>query len=136
MTSFAMYQDAYTPAAYQDTVLTRDTIDQRLVEMSVFVAATEAGEIVGTIGCKVAGNGEGHLRGMAVRPSWQGSGLSEQLLGRAESELRGLKCSRVSLDTTAPLNRAVRFYEKNGFRFSGKVGDFFGMPLFEYVKAL
>jgi len=58
--AFAMYQDTYTPAAYQDTVLIRDTINQRLLEMSVFVAATEAGEIVGTIGCKVTGNGEGH----------------------------------------------------------------------------
>jgi hypothetical protein len=32
--------------------------------------------------------------------------------------------------------RAVRFYEKNGHRTSGKVRDFFGMPLFEYTKAL
>jgi len=30
----------------------------------------------------------------------------------------------------------MRFYEKNGFRRSGKVTDFYGMPLFEYVKTL
>jgi len=28
------------------------------------------------------------------------------------------------------------FYEKSGYRRSGKVGDFFGMPPFEYVKNL
>ena len=44
--------------------------------------------------------------------------------------------ARVSLDTTEPLRRAVRFYERHGFRPSGRVSDFFGMPLFEYVKEL
>ena len=29
-----------------------------------------------------------------------------------------------------------RFYERNGYRASGKVGDHFGMPLYEYVKAI
>jgi len=31
---------------------------------------------------------------------------------------------------------AIRFYEKHGFRSSGKVSDFFGMPLYEYIKEL
>ncbi len=134
--AFAVYQTAYSPAAYEDTVLTTETIHQRLAEMSVYVATNEAGEIVGTIACKLIGNAEGHIRGMAVRPGWQGGGVSECLLRSVESELRDRKCSHVSLDTTAPLKRAVRFYEKNGFRFSGKVSDFFGMPLFGYVKTL
>jgi len=38
-------------------------------------------------------------------------------------------------DTTEPLRPAVRFYERNGYRASGRVTDF-GMPLFEYVKRL
>ena len=37
---------------------------------------------------------------------------------------------------SAPLQRAIRFYERNGYRPSGRVADFFGMPLFEYVKPL
>ena len=43
-------------------------------------------------------------------------------------------CSLVTLDTTEPLERATRFYEKHGYRLSGRVSEFFGMPLFEYVK--
>jgi hypothetical protein len=31
---------------------------------------------------------------------------------------------------------AIRFYERNGYAHSGKVFDFFGMPLHEYVKQL
>jgi hypothetical protein len=30
----------------------------------------------------------------------------------------------------------MRFYEKHGYRRSGKVGGFFGMPLYEFVKNL
>ena len=65
-----------------------------------------------------------------------GVGVAAQLLAAAESELRSRNCRRITLDTTAPLERAIRFYEKHGYRRSGKVGDFFGMPLYEFVKNL
>jgi ribosomal protein S18 acetylase RimI-like enzyme len=134
--AFQPYRDDYTDAAFEDTVLTRDTIHQRLAAMAVFVASAEDGEIVGTVAGNVLGGGEGHIRGMAVRPSWQGCGVAQQLLEAVELALRERGCSRISLDTTVPLRRAIRFYERNGFRPSGIVADFFGMPLFEYIKAV
>ncbi len=73
---------------------------------------------------------------MAVRPEWQGTGVAAQLLRHVESELRVKKCSRVTLDTTEPLRRAMRFYERNGYQRSGEVSDFFGMPLIEYIKEM
>ena len=48
--AFAPYRTRYTPSAYTDTVLGPATIHQRLAAMTVLVAATDAGEIVGTIG--------------------------------------------------------------------------------------
>jgi len=50
--------------------------------------------------------------------------------------LRRRGCSRVTLDTTAPLTRAIRLYERQGYRSSGRVGTYFGMELFEYAKQL
>jgi GNAT superfamily N-acetyltransferase len=132
--AFHPYRADYTDAAFEDTVLTIDTVHQRLAEMVVFVASTAAGEILGTIACQVLDGAEGHLRGMAVRPGWQGHGVARQLLEAAESELHDRNCSRISLDTTVPLVRAVRFYERNGFRPSGVVADFFGMPLIQFIK--
>jgi GNAT superfamily N-acetyltransferase len=134
--AFAPYREHYTSDAFHDTVLTAETVHQRLADMSVFVALTPAGEIVGTIGCGPASAEEGHIRGMAVRHEWQGAGIAAQLLAAAESELRSRNWRRITLDTTAPLERAMRFYEKHGYRRSGKVGDFFGMPLYEFVKNL
>jgi ribosomal protein S18 acetylase RimI-like enzyme len=134
--AFEPYRERYTPAAYSDTVLSAETIQQRMTSMALFVAESQNGEIVGTIGCHVSRPGEGHLRGMAVLPSWQGHGVAERLLASAESELRNKRCARITLDTTEPLQRAMRFYEKNGYRRSGRVTDFFAMPLFEYVKLI
>jgi hypothetical protein len=57
-------------------------------------------------------------------------------LPNAESELQQRKCTRVTLDTTEQLLRAMRFCEKHGYRRSGKTKDFFGMPLIEYQKTL
>jgi ribosomal protein S18 acetylase RimI-like enzyme len=154
--AFEAYRTSYTPEAFTDTVLTPDTLQRRLATMRLFVAVSESGEVVGTIGCHVVHYvvhpvvqpvahpvvqpvvqpKEGHIRGMAVLPTWQGSGVAAQLLQSAESELRDQGCSCITLNTTQPLQTAMRFYEKNGFRRSGKIKDFFGMTLFEYVKAL
>ena len=134
--AFEPYRDKYTLEAFADTVLTPETIQDRLGQMSVFVAVTAGEQIVGTIACSVVAAGEGHLRGMAVLPEWHGRGIAEKLLQSAEAELAGKGCSRATLDTTEPLQRAMRFYERHGYVVSGRTADFFGMALYEYVKEL
>ena len=104
--------------------------------MALFVATAPGGEIIGTVGCQDTGGGLGHVRGMAVLPGWQGRGVAERLLAEAEMELRRLGCDRVNLDTTRPLLRAMRFYVRQGYRATGRVEDFFGMEILEYVKDL
>jgi GNAT superfamily N-acetyltransferase len=134
--AFEPYRERYTPGGYVDTVLTPETLEQRLATMAVFVAADESGRVVGTIACAPATADEGHIRGMAVRAEWQGAGVAQGLLDAALAELQTHGCTRVTLDTTEPLERAVHFYRRNGFRPSGVVRDFFGMTLFEYVREL
>ena len=134
--AFEPYRESYTPSAFDDTVMSPSTIRHRLTGMSVFVAVTEAGQIAGTIGCTAVGDGEGHIRGMAVHPACAGTGLARSLLEAVEADLGERGCTRVTLDTTRPLERAIRFYVRNGFQSTGAVRDFFGMPLFEYAKDL
>lgn len=133
-TAFEPYRAQYTFKGFADTVLDSETIQHRMCEMCVLVAVAE-GNVIGTIGCAV-NSSEGHLRGMAVSPDWQGAGVALALLVAAENELRKNGCTLVTLDTTAPLKRATRFYEKHGFSASGRVSDFFGMSLYEYSKSL
>lgn len=133
--AFAPFGESYTSEGFLDTVLTPESIVKRLQDMTVFVALqSDDGLIVGTISCKAVSGHEGHLRGMAVRPECQGTPIATELLARAERELREAGCTTITLNTTQPLKRAVRFYEKRGFRKTGLIADFFGMPLFQYRK--
>ena len=132
--AFEPYRAKYTPGAFADTVLDEVSLGERMQRMHVLVAVSPE-EIAGTVAGSVA-NGEGHLRGMAVLPKWRASGVAAALLAAVETWLKGRSCRRVTLDTTLPLAAAIKFYEKNGYRKSGRVSDFFGMLLFEYVKDL
>ena len=137
--AFEPYRASYTPAAFLDTVPDRDGLARRMREMTVLIAET-AGDgpprVVGTIAHQVSEPGTGHLRGMAVRPEDHGHGVAARLLAAAEQALQSLGCSRVTLDTTRPLERAIRFYVRSGYRATGAVSDFHGMPLYEYEKRL
>jgi N-acetylglutamate synthase-like GNAT family acetyltransferase len=132
--AFAPYRVRYTPAGFADTVLTERTLRRRFREMTVLVAIDQSGGVIGTIAYRVAESGHGDVRGMAVGPAWQGSGVAKSLLDRAESDLRKLCCNIMTLCTTKPLQRAIRFYEKNGFQATEEVGFFFGMDLVSYRK--
>src|SRR5207237_10525846 len=105
--AFEPYRQMYSPQGFRDTVLTPETLPARLEAMSVFVAVTAPNQIIGTIGCApISGQeSEGHIRGMAVHPDWQGAqhGVATALLAIAEEHLRAAGCKRASLDTTAPL---------------------------------
>jgi GNAT superfamily N-acetyltransferase len=133
--AFEPYRHEYTDAAFVDTVLTPDALGRRITKMSVFVA-DDGGGIIGTIAAAALDADEGHLRGMAVLPEHQKRGVASRLLRRALEELAVRGCRRVTLDTTAPLVDAARFYESRRFSRTGAVRDFFGMPLYEYAKAI
>lgn len=134
--AFEPYRKHYTYEGFADTTLTVETLQQRMAWMHVFIALDESSAVVGTIACQMLSSGEGHIRGMAVLPAMHGRGIAKRLLAHAEAHLESQGARRVTLDTTSPLQRAIHFYEKHGYRPTGKVGDFFGMRLFEYVKEL
>ncbi len=133
--AFEPFRTRYSSGAFNDSVLTPDAVRKRMLSMTIHVAVAADRTVIGTLASS-ATDGEGYLRGMAVRPDWQGHRIAEQLLAHVERDLLAQGCTFITLDVTAPLQRAVRFYEKNGFTATGQIGDFFGMPLYEYVKQL
>jgi hypothetical protein len=76
--AFAPYRRQYTPAAYEDTVLTGESVHHRLEIMTVLIARNDQGRIIGTVGAAARGT-EGHIRGMAVVLSFQGGGVADRL---------------------------------------------------------
>jgi predicted N-acetyltransferase YhbS len=133
--AFEPFRSFYSAEGFADTTLTSESFRKRLQHSTIFVAEID-NCIVGTIACSRVSHDEGHLRGMAVLPTMHGRGIAQQLLDTAENTIRGWGCTRVTLDTTKPLQRAIHFYEANGYRATGKVEDFYGLPLYEYAKPL
>jgi ribosomal protein S18 acetylase RimI-like enzyme len=134
--AFDEYRDQYTPEAFVDTVPNLDSLNDRLRTMSVYVAVSRGGKLIGTVAAAVTDNCEGHLRGMAVHPDFRSRGVAKELLAVTLNDLRAKGCRRVTLETTAPLTQAMHFYDANGFRRTGRVSDFFGMDLYEYAMSL
>src|SRR5260370_17165922 len=95
--AFEDYRQFYTPNAFLDTVLTTETIHERLAKMIVFVAVSPSRQIAGTIACNVVNRGEGHLRGIAVCPPWLGPSLASHLLTHSEPPLPPPKYTTIPL---------------------------------------
>ena len=132
--AFEVYRNSYTPAAFVDTILTPETIKGRLQEMTIFVATEKSGEIVGTIACSIVNPEEGHIRGMAVLPASQGTGVAARLLAHAEAHFRGRNCKRISLDITLPLDGAFHF-TKDAVSFrQARSGTFLACPCMNMSK--
>jgi N-acetylglutamate synthase-like GNAT family acetyltransferase len=110
---------------------------ERLKEMIIFVAVIQNLEIIGTIGWKKINEKEGHIRGMAVHPKFQGKNSpAADLLKTVEMDAHSQGCTFLTLDTTKILKRAQNFYRKHGFKETGKTGDFFGSTIYEFEKKI
>ena len=61
-TAFEPYREAYTPGAWQDTVLTPEALQHRMSSMEILVAVSPQEGIAGTLAFAGLRDGEGHLR--------------------------------------------------------------------------
>ncbi len=133
--SFVEYESLYTPAGFSATTPTADQVRRRMVEGPVWVASHE-GVIVGTVSAVTKGDAV-YVRGMAVLPSSRGRKIGEALLKQVEDFASRRGYARLFLSTTPFLSRAIRLYERCGFRRSGEgPHELFGTPLFTMVKSL
>ncbi|MFX0097154.1 MAG: GNAT family N-acetyltransferase [Candidatus Hodarchaeota archaeon] len=137
LAAFEEYRDYYSRKGFADTILSEELAKIRLVEMRVYVAVSQQGKVIGTVGWEKVRSGEGHIRGMAVHPEWRGrDGPAAALLLKVEEDARTEGCSILTLDTTEFQHRAHRFYEKHGFKRTGKENDFFGSIVYEFAKEI
>jgi len=125
--SFEPYRKYYTEEGYISTVLSPEEIKKRLKDnvFKVFVVTLDK-KIVGTVSI-IQKNDSYYIRSMAVDPDYQNQGIGlfilENICNIAENE----NIKKISLDSFQPLEKAVKFYEKYGFkknrynkRFAGK----------------
>ncbi len=127
--SFAEYKASYTDEALAPPTPANEQIKRRMNERPIWVAVREA-TIVGTV--SVAPRGDAlYIRGMAVLPSARGLRIGESLLKQVENFASAHGYTRLFLSATPFLARAIRLYERMGFRRSDEgPHDLCGTPLF------
>jgi ribosomal protein S18 acetylase RimI-like enzyme len=137
LSAFEEYRKYYSSEGFEDTVMSEELVLTRMKTMNIYVAEDKNKNIIGTIGWLKINDKEGHIRGMAVLPKWQGKNSpASALLRTVEEEAIMQNCQFLSLDTTAVLKRAQNFYRKHKFKETGKTGNFFGSKIFEFIKNL
>ena len=133
--SFIEYRDLYTPEGFAATTPTSEEVLTRMEEGPVWVALLD-GSVVGTVAAVERGE-DLYVRGMAVLPAARGLGIGELLLREVEGHAAALGYGRLLLSTTPFLHRAIRLYERFGFRRSEEGARALkGTPLFTMVKSL
>ena len=131
--SFAEYESFYTPQAYGATTPAGEAVRERLTEGPIWIAGEDA-IALGTISARSTPQGI-YVRGMAIVPAARAGGIAESLLRAVEEFALANGARRLYLSTTPFLTRAIRFYEREGFRrCEGGPSNLHGTPLFTMEK--
>jgi len=133
--SFIEYRSLYTSEGFAATAITGQQIIDRLTEGPVWLGVDDE-SIVGTASVVAKGHSL-YVRGMAVHPTARGQHIGELLLSHLEEFARSNGFTRLFLSTTPFLDRAIRLYERFGFRRTTEgPNDLSGTPLFTMEKTL
>lgn len=133
--SFVEYKSSYTDEAFAATTPKADQLARRMAEGPMWVA-TRDDVLLGTVSALPLGD-ELYIRGMAVLPEARGLGVGVLLLKTIEEFALAHHYQRLALSTTPFLLRAIRLYERFGFKqISDGPHDLFGTPLFTMTKEL
>jgi GNAT superfamily N-acetyltransferase len=80
------------------------------------LVAYDGGRPVGTGALRRLDATTAEVKRMFVAPEARGAGHARRILGALEEQALGLGCTRIVLDTAAPLEEAARLYVREGYR--------------------
>jgi GNAT superfamily N-acetyltransferase len=135
LAAFVEYRPLYTEGGFAATTPTSEQVAGRIAEGPVWLALID-NTGVGTVSAMPKGNGL-YVRGMAVLPEARGHHVGDLLLQQVEDFARANAHHHLFLSTTPFLARAIRLYERWGYRRTEEgPHDLLGTPLFTMMKNL
>lgn len=99
-----------------------DTIPTTYSGRGAFWLALQNDHVIGTVGLKDMGNNVVKLKRMFVTSELHGAGIGESLLTFALNHAKSQGFTKIILNTNEHMTRAHHFYEKHGFKQTGKTG--------------
>ena len=135
--AFEPYKKDYTNGAFNATVLTSTDIQNRIIDQKyeIFVVVIDE-HIIGTVSLSKKDQDQLHVRSMAVHPDYQKRGIGLFILKKINELAKRKDIKTISLDTSKPLKKAIKFYKKFGFEFTGVTKNFYGVEIYEMIKKL
>jgi ribosomal protein S18 acetylase RimI-like enzyme len=116
--NLARFLDAsYTPARQAAELGDSSIVTWVLTDLDHWVGYAQLR--LGRAGPPAVPAGAAELGRIYLLPEWQGSGAARQLLDAVEAEARARGHDHLWLLVYPPATRAVRFYERQGFRIVG-----------------
>ena len=92
-----------------------------------FFTAQEGGTTLGCGALKVMG-GYGEVKSMFTAQAGRGKGAASAILTKIEAEARSLGLTSLKLETGDTLHAAHRLYERAGFTYCDRFGDYTNSP--------
>ncbi len=132
--SFTPFQQQYTPACFDATVLDAPRVEARIAEGPAWIAESD-GAVVGTVSAKRDARGL-YIRGLAVHPEWARMGIARRLLDAATAYGRAIDAPCLWLSTTTFLLASQALYKAAGFHEAPGPADLCGTPLVSFEKPL
>ena len=105
------------------------SIDKLLREGVAFFVARQAGQPAGCGGVQLFGEAYGEVKRMYVRPAFRGHGLAVALLDHLADYCRQRGLTLLRLETGIYQVKAIRLYERYGFRRIPPFGPYHEDPL-------
>ncbi len=99
-----------------------DSIPETYSGKGGFWLAILGDRVIGTVGLKEMGDNIAKLKRMFVTSDLHGKGVGETLLNHALNHAKTQGFNKITLNTNEHMIRAHHFYEKHGFKHTGKTG--------------
>ncbi len=98
------------------------------VELSRILSPSEPGTLAGVAVLALMGD-QGELCNLIVPPQYLGKAVGQRLLGQCLDVARQRELTRVFLEVRRSNGRAIRFYQRNGFKIISRRKNYYHHPL-------
>nr|WP_166937314.1 GNAT family N-acetyltransferase [Rhizomicrobium electricum] len=109
------YRGVIPPDCFHDPYMTRDALAADIARGVVFSGWEEHGKLAGVMGLQIV-RGQPLIRHAYVPPALQGKGIGSALLQFLIGQCPGT----ILVGTWADATWAIRFYERHGFKLTGR----------------
>lgn len=115
--------DQTFPQGFDPGPITDDGMDQLRPPLGLFLLAFQGETAIGCVGLRGDGTPTGEIKRLWVAPEARGLGLADALMAKAEAAARAIGMTRLVLDTSRHLPKAVAFYRKRGWAEIARYND-------------